>query len=241
MNDSNNHNIASCKSTWEVVHLLAQQIKKMPEYAECEISTYGPFGVSAECSVFINDKKTLDIIGSIHVHYDHESESGFSYGAAREDRSRINILKEKPLPADIKAAIDCLFDTKNVAKELLPTINSFSDEKCILLHNMTCEVDAHKVFNMSGLGKRTIRDIEGKEIEATLSENFDKTAPYYVADVTNPNVPFYYFEYELRSMHHFDELHNSSYIKEQYNKTPREMLANNAAYLGYADRVRELA
>lgn len=229
--------IENCTNTFEVCGILARAIRKMPEYNDCFVETYGPFGVWAESSVFV--ERGEDVVGSIHIHRASESESGFSYGGPRDNVGSVDITEEKPLPKDIAAAVECVFEKAKLEAELAPIVKGLSDEGCIKLHNEITNVGTHRVYSTVGMGTRTITDAEGKKVMPSLSLAFDKCAPYYVVDIKNPDEPFYRAKYELRSVYHYDEIYNSPY--EKIRLTPREMLAGNLATLGYADRVLKMA
>ncbi len=232
--------IKNCNYTHEVADLLARAIRKMPEYAGCEVEDYGPFGLTCEGSVFVKNADGL-IIGSIDIHYSKDSESGFSYGKSREmDRnSSKNLTPEKPLPTNLEEAVSCVFEKERIEEEIFPIVERLSDSICVMLHNSITDVHWHRVFNMCSIDTTKILD-DGKEIKAVRSKEFDENAPYYVVDVTNPGEPYYFAEYELRSIYHYNELHDSPYRKK-CKMTPRKMLTSNLVYLGRADQVRELA
>lgn len=59
--------IKSCGFTYEVTELLARKMKKMPQYANCDIESMGPFGMKAESSVSVKDGDSL--IGFLTVRY----------------------------------------------------------------------------------------------------------------------------------------------------------------------------
>ncbi len=233
--------IKNCKRTHEVADLLARTIRKMPEYAGCEVDTYGPFGMSNESSVSVKNADGL-IIGSINIHYSKDSESGFSYGKPREmeRNSSNNFTPEKPIPTKLEDAVSCVFEKERIEEEIFPIVEGLSDSICVMLHNSIANVHWHKVFNMCGVDTTTIRDIDGREIKAKMADGFDKNAPYYVVDVTNPGEPYYFAEYELRSIYHYNELHDSPY-RQECKMTPRKMLTSNLVYWGRVDQVREMA
>lgn len=233
--------IKNCNHTYEVADLLARTIRKMPEYADCKVENCGPFGLSNECSVYVTSPDDF-IIGIITIHYSNDSESGFSYGKTREmDRnSSKNLTPEKPLPINLEEAVSCVFEKKRIEEEIFPIVEGLSDSICVMLHNSITNVHWHRVFNMCGVDTALIRDIDGRELKAKMAEDFDKNAPYYVVDNTTPGEPYYFAEYELRSIYHYDELHDSPY-RQGCKMTPREMLTSNLVYWGRADQVRELA
>ncbi len=233
--------IKNCNITHEVADLLARTIRKMPEYAGCEVDTYGPFGMSNESSVFVENTDGL-IIGSINIHYSKDSESGFSYGKSREmDRnSSKNLTPEKPIPTKLEDAVSCVFEKERIEEEIFTIVEGLSDSICVMLHNSIKNVPWHRVFNMCGVDTAIIRDIDGREIKAKMADDFDKNAPYYVVENINPGKPYYCAEYELRSIYHYNELHDSPY-RQGCKMTPREMLTSNLVYWGRAEQVRELA
>ena len=231
--------IKNCNYTHEVADLLARTIRKMPEYAECEVDDYGPFGMSNESSVFVTNTDGL-IIGTIDIHYSMDSESGFSYGKPRE-MARIstkNLTPEKPLPTNLEEAVSCVFEKERIEEEIFPMVEGLSDSICVMLHNSITDVHWHRVFNMCGVDTAIIRDIDGRTIKAELSKNFDKNAPYYVVDRISGKS--WRDEYELRSIYHYNELHDSPY-RQECKMTPRKMLTSNLVYCGRADQVREMA
>lgn len=233
--------IKNCNYTHEVAELLARAIRKMPEYAGCEVDDYGPFGISSESSVFVKNTDGL-IIGSIDIHYSKDSESGFSYGKSREmDRNSLkNLTPEKPIPTKLEDAVSCVFEKKRIEEEIFPIVEGLSDSICVMLHNSITNVHWHRVFNMCGVDTAIIRDVDGKEIKAEPSKDFDRNAPYYVVDNITPNEPYYFAKYELRSIYHYNELHDSPY-RQECKMTPRKMLTSNLVYWGRADQVREMA
>jgi hypothetical protein len=213
----------------------------MPGYAECEVDAYGPFGISNESSVSVENTDGL-IIGRIDIHYSTDSESGFSYGKSREmDRnSSKNLTPEKPLPTNLEEAVSCVFEKERIEEEIFPIVEGLSDSICVMLHNSITDVHWHRVFNMCGVDTAIIRDIDGRAIKAELSKNFDRNAPYYVVDNITPNEPYYFAKYELRSIYHYNELLDSP-CRQECKMTPRKMLTSNLVYWGRADQVRELA
>ena len=231
--------IKNCNYTHEVADLLARTIRKMSEYAGCEVDDYGPFGMSNESSVYVKNTDGL-IIGSITIHYSKDSESGFSYGKKREmDRnSSKNLTPEKPIPTKLEDAVCCVFEKERIEEEIFPIVEGLSDSICVMLHNSITDVHWHRVFNMCGVDTAIIRDIDGRAIKTELSKNFDKNAPYYVVDRISGKS--WRDEYELRSIYHYNELHDSPCWQE-CKMTPRKMLTSNLVYWGRADQVREMA
>lgn len=68
MKGKTRESLATCRYTDEVTDLLARRIRKMPEYADCEIQSMGPFGIGAKCSVSV--KRGDDLLGFLTVGYD---------------------------------------------------------------------------------------------------------------------------------------------------------------------------
>ena len=228
--------VKGCRYTYEVADVLAKRIKEMPEYADFTVTTYGPFGISGESSVSVKSENG-DITGSITIHYSGDSESGFSYGKSKEIDSRKNITAEKYLPSDIDEAVACVFEKKRIIEEIAPLIKNLNDRDCVYLHNQMCDLDIHKVFRMTS--RIPICDMEGRILSLQKAKDFDENAPYYVVDCINPDEPYYFAKYELRSVDKYDDIYKSPYTT--HDRSPREMLADNVAYMGYADILKKIA
>ncbi len=110
--------LATCRFTDEVTDLLARKIGKMPEYADCEIKSMGPFGLGATCSVSV--KRGEDLLGFLTVGYNERDGIPFNY--VDYDAPKRNVYPEDsigdlngfnyvthPLPMDITEVLALVF------------------------------------------------------------------------------------------------------------------------------------
>lgn len=93
--------IKSCGFTYEVTELLARKMKKMPQYANCDIESMGPFGMKAESSVSVRDGDNL--IGFLTVRYGYNG--AFEYVDYNRKISSLNGYATKVLPTKLEDAI----------------------------------------------------------------------------------------------------------------------------------------
>ncbi len=108
--------IKNCKYNDEVTALLARRIRKMPEYAGCDVKCYGPFGLFTECSVSVKDKDgkqlgfltvTDDSEGFVYVDYDAPPLEVYPHGSIGEMNGGNN--QKRPLPTDIEEVLKLVF------------------------------------------------------------------------------------------------------------------------------------
>ena len=74
--------IKNCKHTWEVVQVLARLIINDPSYRSCKVKTYGPFGLSSSCNIFV--EREGEIIGDLEIVY------GTNSKFARRTHEKVN-------------------------------------------------------------------------------------------------------------------------------------------------------
>ena len=86
-------NITTCRYTDEVTDLLVRRIRKMPEYADCNIQSMGPFGFGAKCSVSV--KRGDDLLGFLTVGYGSSKDAPFTY--VDYDAPKKNIYPERSI------------------------------------------------------------------------------------------------------------------------------------------------
>lgn len=93
--------IKSCGFTYEVADLLVRKLKKMSQYANCDIQRLGPSGMKAESSVSVKDGDRL--IGFLTIRYGYNG--AFEYVDYNRKISSLNSYATKVLPTKLEDAI----------------------------------------------------------------------------------------------------------------------------------------
>lgn len=107
--------IKNCTRSWEVAQVLERMVKNDPKYSDCEVNSYGPFGLCCESSVFV--KRGDDVIGDLSIIEGHgmfpfyrrtfERIGDYPAGSIG-DMNGMN-YRSVPLPLDNQAAYDLIF------------------------------------------------------------------------------------------------------------------------------------
>ncbi len=112
--------LSTCHNSWEVADLVARTIRKLPEYSDCAIEGYGPFGLTAQSIVSVK-RDGGGYIGHLTIRQNFLDDT-FNYvdydaPLVRECEpgsiADLNGLQyaEKPLPQSMSEIIELVFST----------------------------------------------------------------------------------------------------------------------------------
>ncbi len=109
-----------CEYTYELAARIANLLRKLPSFKHCKIEDYGPFGIQAESSVFIEDGEK--VVGALTIRYYgdpvfHTPKSGIRFGYKNTAKKIANYpagstgelngydYPTEPLPTDLKSIL----------------------------------------------------------------------------------------------------------------------------------------
>ena len=111
--------LSTCHNSWEVADLVARTIRKLPEYADCAVEGFGPFGLTAESHVSVK-RDGGGYIGSLTIRANSDDTFNYvDYNAPWVCKCKpgsiadLNGLQyaEKPLPENMNEIIELVFNT----------------------------------------------------------------------------------------------------------------------------------
>lgn len=221
---------ANLPDTYEAVKKIAEVLEDLPEYSKYggyNIEFFGPFGTTAESSVYVLDDRHV-VVGNMTLRPDQEAKSGFSYGL-NLNASSTSKKTSRPLPDDLEEAAKCVFGDRKKEKEIREILDHIPIDDLVALHNELEEIPRHRIYRMDQRNSEIFNNpADFKFGEVREDSKFDSSAPYFLVRYMSNDLPYYMNEDQFVSI-------GLDYFDDGF----KNFVAKNIASLGWDEIVKE--